>query len=171
MQERLESTSRGQAALSLVIGALLVTVLAGVLPASPLQRALAAPVRPITEGLGLVQSWGVFAPDPRPISVAVHAEVELAGAGAGMVVVELPDSGDGPGAYRTYRWRKFQEHLYQDANAHLWGPAATWAAAQVDGVARSVHLVRTWRELGPPGTAPAPLRSYRFFTLDVAASS
>lgn len=170
-QQRLEETAWGRAALTGVIAFLLVTLLATNLPGSELRRQLERLVRPVRDGVGLDQAWGVFAPNPRRESIEVLAELEYPDGSVG--VWHPGDSDRVVSVYRTYHWRKWAEWARSETNTLMWVSAATWLARSYtkDGEHPvRVTLVRRWRVIEPPDSEPGPenrWRSYPYYTLEV----
>lgn len=114
------------------------------LPAGPARSQLDSWWAPATE-LGLVQDWAVFSPNPRSQSLDVRADVELA---SGEVLVwDVPEFDPVLGAYRQYRWKKWQERVRLDARADLWGPTVEWLRREYDDAVR-ITLVRRWIDHG-----------------------
>lgn len=143
-------------AIALAVGAL--WLIGPNMPNGPLRDDVDALWAPATE-LGLVQDWGVFSPDPRSQSLDVRARLEY---DDGTVAVwDVPDLDPVLGAYRQYRWNKWQERVRLDDRADLWDPTASWIADEHrrDGVRPArVVLIRRWIDHEPLGT-PEPIDS------------
>jgi len=157
--------------LSALIVVTLVAIVATNMPGSELRTRLLRPGQPYLNALGLDQSWGVFAPDPRRVVIDVSALIRFDdGSTANW---RFPHEGSLLGAYRDYRWRKWEEQLISPANAAvLWKPAALWAASQEARPGRSVTQVRLlerYATLAPPGARPtvAPTQRRTIYTLRV----
>ncbi|MEM7284965.1 MAG: hypothetical protein AAF480_01315 [Actinomycetota bacterium] len=122
------------------------------LPSSELRSELRPGLRPVVNAVAIDQSWSVFAPNPTTVSLAVEADVHLS---SGEVIRHrFPHGDDFIGAYREYRWRKWERRIRLDRNDHLWRPTAQWVAAQYEdvGPVRRVVLIRTFSETPEPGT-------------------
>lgn len=172
-QEKLESDPLGRASITGVIIFVLGTLLASNLPDSGLQRVIADVVRPVRNGVGLDQAWGVFAPDPR--STVYDFEARITYDDGTTARWRFPDGDPVISSYRDYHWQKFSESVRLDNQKQLWRPFAAWLAQLHDARDRhpvSVTLIRRWSDLNPPGTNPdrGPWNSYEFFTLEVDAS-
>ena len=132
----------------IVVGIVLVVVGAWIvlpnLPASPVRTDIDVLWQP-ADRIGLAQDWAVFSPDPRDQSLDVRAEITHAD---GTVEWwDVPDLDPAVGAYRQYRWNKWQERVRLDARRDLWEPTARWIAAEHarDGAAPvRVRLIRRW---------------------------
>ena len=145
-------TPAGRVFLSVLVAALTFTLVIWNLPDDSKVRDEIRPhlERPV-RALAIDQSWGVFAPNPTRTSVYVSADVTLA---SGEVVVhEFPDGDDLVGAYRQFRWRKWESRVRLDRNRHMWDDAAEWVARTyaADDVAK-VSLVRTFSTTPEPGS-------------------
>lgn len=174
MQQRLESSTAGRIAISVFVLFTVFSVAVWNLPTSDMKQKSLKVVRPYITLTSLDQNWGVFAPDPRRISIDMQARIRYADGST--ATLDLPRSNDVYGAYWDYRWRKWAEWIRQDAQNQLWKPAALWFArkAAVGGrLPIEVVLVRRWYELLPPGPGPSrgPWQEYPFYTLTVTAPS
>jgi hypothetical protein len=155
--------------ISVVILAVLLTMLVGNLPASRTRSALAPWVRPLSASLGLEQAWGVFSPDPRRVSIFLEADIELED---GSVDTWRPPVHGGLfGVQRAARWQKYVEFARSDdevARNELWTPLARWVARSHGGppAVRRVTLVRVFRDVPPPGDDVGPWKRFAFFSLD-----
>ena len=122
----------------LVVGA--VWIVLPNMPASPTRDRVDGVWAPATE-IGLVQDWAVFSPNPRGQSLDVRAEVEL---DSGEVVVwDVPEFDPVIGAFRQYRWKKWQERVRLDARTDLWAPTIDWLRRGYPDAVR-VTLIRRW---------------------------
>jgi hypothetical protein len=164
---RLESSDLGR----MLLSAFIIVTLAGIavwnLPGSALRDRLVPLVRPYFHGVGLDQGWGVFAPDPRSIT---NDFVALLDYPDGTEVTWRYARGDPTfGAYRTYRWQKWSEHVTLDEQ-ELLAPAARWLASTQ--VYKGQHptrviLVQRWYTIAPPGKTQAPAWQQKIlYTLD-----
>jgi hypothetical protein len=174
VQQRLESSTAGRIAISVFVLFTVFSVAVWNLPASDVKQKSLKVVRPYITLTSLDQNWGVFAPDPRRISIDMQARIRFADGSTS--TLDLPRSNDVYGAYWDYRWRKWAEWIRQDAQNQLWKPAALWFARKAAVGGRQpieVVLVRRWYELLPPGPGPSrgPWQEYPFYTLTVTAPS
>lgn len=170
IQQRIEETRAGRAAISLFV---IATIAAGFvlnMPESRLRHEAAVVAEPYAHALGLQQRWSVFAPEPRRASIDLQARVRYAD-GTG-VTWHPPRGDDLVGPYWDYRWFKWMENVIQDsAEQQLWKPAALYVAQekQTEGkVVTRVTLIRRWQALRPPGVQGSDRRGwkqYSFYTL------
>lgn len=154
LQERIEATEWGRAAISVVIAVTLVTLLVIQLPDSELKRQATRLTGPYALATGLDQNWGVFAPDPRREVIDLQAEVFYSDGSSR--AWRVPTGDDFIGAYWDYRWLKFMEAVVRDDRRDLWPPLARWIARQ-DRAGRQpvgARLIRRTAELRPPGASP-----------------
>ena len=168
-QARLESTRLGKLAVSVFVVAVLSVAVIQNFPAGDVDRRLSGVV-PYASVLGLEQRWSIFAPDPYRIAMVVEAEVRYSDGTTGRW--SPPKGGPAVGAYRDFRWRKYEENLRQDKNAGLWRPTAAYVARRERDLGRRpvrITLVRRWYDLLPPGPGPdrGPWQQARFFSLSV----
>ena len=116
------------------------------MPASAVRNKLDVTWQPADQ-LGLLQDWGVFSPNPRDISLDVRARVEY---DDGTVEFwDIPDFDPLIGAYREYRWNKWQERVRLDVRSDLWPSTAAWIAEQHrrnGELPARVVLIRRWIE-------------------------
>jgi hypothetical protein len=174
VQERLESSAAGRIAISVFLAFTIFSVAVWNLPTSEVKQKSLKVVRPYITLTSLDQNWGVFAPDPRRISIDLVARVRYADGGG--ETLPLPRGNDVYGAYWDYRWWKWAEWIRQDAQRQLWKPAALWFARKAAAGGRQpieVVLVRRWYDLRPPGPGPSrgPWQEYAFYTLSLTPSS
>ncbi len=108
-------------------------------------------------GVGLVQDWAVFSPNPRSQSIDVRARLDYAD--GTIDFWDVPDFGPGIGALREYRWNKWQERIRLDERNEYWAPTAEWIARQNvrDGEEPArVTLIRRWIDHEPlPADGPS----------------
>lgn len=125
------------------------------IPNGPLQADLEGLWKPATTA-GVMQDWGVFSPNPRSQSLDVQARIVH---DDGTVELwDVPEFDPVIGAYRQYRWHKWQERVRLDNQSGFWQPTAEWLAAEYtrNGVQPvTITLVRRWIDHEPLGT-PAP---------------
>lgn len=105
---------------------------------------------------GLVQDWAVFSPNPRSQSIDVRARLEY---GDGTIDFwDVPEFDPGIGAFREYRWNKWQERIRLDDRNEYWLSTAEWIAgrSERDGAGPvRVTLIRRWID-HEPLTADGP---------------
>jgi hypothetical protein len=173
VQQRLESTGAGRVAISVFVLFTVFSVVVWNLPPSEIKTKAFKVVRPYITLTSLDQNWGVFAPDPRRISIEIVARVRFAD--GTQETIRVPRGNALYGAYWDYRWRKWEEWVRQNSEDQLWKPAALWFArrAASEGKTTSeVVLVRRWYELLPPGPGPSrgPWQEFPFYTLTLTGS-
>lgn len=146
---RLLHTNVGRWVVGLVVVVGSFWILTPNLPDSAVRDAVAGWWGP-AEDVGLAQDWAVFSPDPRSESLDVRARIQY---GDGTTEYwDVPEYDPGVGAYRQYRWNKFQERIRLDDYQLYWPAFARWVADQHarDGVAPArVTLIRRWIEHQP----------------------
>lgn len=139
------------------------------LPSSAIDRAVGAPANQVIRILAAEQAWGVFAPNPRSISLRLEARVTFVDGST--TTWEVPEGSPVIANLRYYRWRKWLERIRSDSFRRLWRPTAEWIASLYDDgpspVAR-VELVRYFHDNVIEGEQP-PWESFTYFTLDVPA--
>ena len=137
VQERLEASRAGRAAISVFIVVTIVSVVVWNLPSSAIKDDALAFAGPYIRATGLNQNWGVFSPDPRRNTLFLVARVRYAD-GSEEVVVAAPR--------RAARRRLLGLPL-----------------AQVDGVDELRRHTRSSGSPRPPGSraAPAPRAATR----------
>ena len=159
MQQRLESSRAGRAAISVFIVFTIVSVVVWNLPPSALKDDALAVTGPYIRATGLNQNWGVFSPNPRRHSLLLFARVRYADGSEevlstaarrppGRRLLGLPLEEVG----RVDEHRRAQRAL---------APAADWFARRARAQGRdpvTVTLVRRWRDLLPPGPRPEQRR-------------
>jgi hypothetical protein len=170
VQERLEASRAGRAAISVFVAVTIVSVVVWNLPSSAMKEEAFKVTGPYVRAAGLDQNWGVFSPDPRRHSLEVVARVEYADGTE--QTLSVPRGGRLAGGYWDYRWRKWAEWTSTDSHEFLWEPAAAWFArrARVEGgLPVRVTLVRRWRATLPPGPGPSRggWQEYAYYTYDV----
>jgi hypothetical protein len=170
LQEKVETNPYGRAFLTGLIIFILGTLFASNLSESALQNWLADLVRPVRNGLGLDQAWGVFSPDPRSTVYGLEAHIRYDDGSS--QIWTWPKGDPFISEYRDYHWQKWSEQVRLDDQSGLWRPFAEWIARTHDRPNRhptEVTLIRRWFDLNPPGTKPphGPWQSFVYFTLQV----
>jgi hypothetical protein len=171
LQERLEASDWGRAAISAFIGITLATLLVIQLQGSHLRAQALELANPYSAALGLDQDWAVFAPEPRRIVIDMQARISYADGSTR--VWHVPVSNDFVGSYWDYRWLKYMETAIKDVNQRLWVPFAIWVARRERSSSPTVkvELIRRWSDLTPPGRrgpSRSPWHQYTFFTFRAA---
>ena len=156
IQERVERSRVGQAAISVGIVLVLFAVLVTNLPSTSASRKrLIGTTQPILNVIGLDQNWGVFAPDPRRESLQLRARISYPDGGT--EIWEPPDRDPVIGTYSDYRWRKLMENvLGEDGEGLLSRRLAVWVARtqrKRRALPSSVTLLRNAAPNQPPGSA------------------
>ncbi|MHC1561080.1 hypothetical protein ACR9E3_19130 [Actinomycetospora sp. C-140] len=139
--------------ISVLIVAILLSVLASVAPDSAIKTGLVGLTRPFILVTALDQRWGVFAPNPRLETSNVVARVERTDGTVGEYPLE---SAAGISEYWNYRWRKYGEQLWTDKTAEAERATfSRWVAAQ-DRAAGHQPVQVTLLRLSRPNLAPGP---------------
>jgi hypothetical protein len=169
LQERLESSPPGRAAISALLAVVVLSILLSQLPASRLREQGMRAAGPVLNAAGLDQDWGMFAPEPRSQVLQLYARVTFDD-GTSRDWYLRPDD-PVVGAYWDYRWLKWVELVTRDDHPGLWKPFASWVARRVSGPGREpvhVELHRRFRQIRPPGAAGpsrGPWRDVRYYTV------
>lgn len=157
----------GRLVLTAVFAFLVYTLVVWNLPSSEIRGELRPGLRPVVNAVAIDQSWSVFAPNPTTVSLAVEADVYLV---SGEVVRHrFPHGDDVIGAYREYRWRKWERRIRLDSNDHLWRSTAQWVADRYadDGPERVV-LIRIFSDTPEPGSGDERVwETVEFYDYDV----
>ena len=142
-------TRVGKAVVAVLVIVMSVWIVGPNIPASPVRDKVDVVWSPAVNA-GFEQNWSVFSPNPRAQALEVVAVAEF---GDGTTTEwTLPELGQTIGAYRSYRWRKWQERIRLDSNARYWDSSAAWIARDVargDELPVSVRLIRRWRDIKP----------------------
>ena len=148
-QTRVVGERFGRLRVGVVVTVIAFWILAPNMPSSPVRDELAPLWKP-AEVTGLVQDWAVFSPNPRDQSVDVRARLEFED--GSIDFWDVPEFDPGFGAFRQYRWHKWQERVRLDNREAYWQPTAEWIADQHfrDGVGPArVTLIRRWIDHEP----------------------
>ncbi len=162
----------GRLILTGVLAFLVYTLVVWNLPSSEVRSELRPGLRPVVNAMAIDQSWSVFAPNPTSVSIAVEADVYLAD--GEVIRHRFPHGDDLIGAYREYRWRKWERRVRLDRNDHLWRRTAEWVAAQyVDaGPVERVVLLRSFSDTPEPGSGDERIwETVEFFDFTVPEAS
>jgi hypothetical protein len=110
----------------------------------------------------------VFSPNPRNESIDVRARIEH---DDGTIEFwDVPEFGPVVGAFRQYRWHKWQERIRLDNRERYWPWTAEWVARQhaVEGVLPAqVTMIRRWivhEALTADGTVDSGWNEFEFYT-------
>lgn len=140
---------RGRAIAALAVVVMSFWIVVPNIPGSMVRDRLDAFWTPATH-IGLTQDWAVFSPNPRSQSIDVRARVEFDD--GSIRFWDVPEYDLGFGAYRAYRWHKWQERVRLDDREDFWLPTAAWIAGEFarDGVLpMRVTLIRRWIDHEP----------------------
>jgi hypothetical protein len=144
-------TRLGRLLLSIVGAACIYFLVVWNLPDSEIRDQLRPPLSPPVRTIGIAQDWGVFAPNPVSTSYRVEADVTFAD--GSVQRYQFPDGDPWAGAYREFRWRKYESRVRKDDNRRRWKPTAEWIQRQFpDRTVVGVDLVRLSRPVPEPGT-------------------
>lgn len=162
-----ERSRIGRLVLSIGIMLLLVAEIGVHLPAGPLARAVTPASSRALQLAASEQTWEVFAPNPRGVSLRLDAQVTFADGSTSQW--DMPDGPVVGTNLRFYRWRKWLESARADAEWLLWEPTARWVATlYADGASpvTKVELIRYFHDNVPVDPQP-PWRSFTYYTLDL----
>lgn len=163
-------TRPGRLILGALLGFLTFTLITWNLPDSEVRDEIRPGLRPVVNAVAIDQSWSVFAPNPTTISLAVEADVHLAG--GEVVRFKFPHGDDLVGAYREYRWRKWERRVRLDRNDHMWARTAEWVADQFDERVDRVVLIRRFSDTPEAGSGDErEWESVEFFDLDLGPAT
>jgi len=169
--ERIERSLVGHIAIVVGIVVVLVAEVGTHLPASSLRQSLQPTAQRVAQLTATEQTWAVFAPDPRRVSLDLYADITFEDGTTERWT--LPEGPIIAANLRFYRWRKWIESARADAQWRLWDPTARWIASLYDGrtspVAR-VDLVRRFHDNVIDGPQP-PWRTYTYYSLHLALES
>lgn len=135
-------------------------------PVGPMRSQIDVVWSPAAE-IGLVQDWAVFSPNPRDQSLDVRAVIEHEDGSAELW--DVPEFDPVLGAYRQYRWHKWQERIRLDAQSESWEPTARWLAerhARDGELPIRITLVRRWIDHEPltaDGTVDSDANEFAFY--------
>jgi hypothetical protein len=156
VKERVVGSRAGRGAISVVLALLLLVLFINNGQPSTLRTEVLDVTGPALRATGLEQTWGVFAPDPRNVSLDFFARVHYEDGTT--ETWKLPSGGPVLGEYWDYRWVKYIEYLVQQPYAGgVVRPLSQYVAREMtrDGrVVSSVVLVRRLQRIFPPGNDP-----------------
>ena len=170
LQERIERSRAGRAVISAVLVVLLTVVIIINGQPSTLRTEVGEFAGPGLNALGLDQGWGVFAPDPRNVSLDFFARVSYDDGTT--ETWRLPAGGPLIGDYWDYRWRKYLEYLVQDPWAdQTHRQFSSYVARELSRDGRTptrVVLVRQERTVRPGKSPPrSPIREKAYYSFPV----
>lgn len=170
LSERFERSIVGRILISLCVVVVLLAEVGAHLPASALATAVGPTSDRVARLAASEQTWAVFAPNPRSVSLKLDALVTFAdGSTARWETPEGPALGAN---LRFYRWRKWIERARSDDQPALWDPTARWIASLYEGgpsPVAQVELIRRFHENVVEGPQP-PWRAYTYYTLYLGGS-
>jgi hypothetical protein len=163
-QTRVVGERFGRTRIGVVVAVIAFWIVAPNMPSSAVRDELAPLWKP-AQVTGLVQDWAVFSPNPRSQSVDVRARLTF---DDGTISFwDVPEFDPGVGAFRQYRWHKWQERVRLDNREPFWQPTAEWIADQHlrDGVRPvRITLIRRWIDHEPlTSNGPAVDRGWNEF--------
>ncbi|MGQ0480216.1 MAG: hypothetical protein ACT4O0_04180 [Pseudonocardia sp.] len=169
MQAKLENSVAGRALITVLLLVTLAAMAVPNLPESRTRSALMPVAKPYLNATGLNQSWGVFSPNPRNLSIYVDGQVESAD---GTITTWTTPHSVWLGAYRDYRWHKFSEYLRLDEHDELWQPFAAYLGDHVRAQGHDpvrTTLTRRWSMSLPPGPGPdrEPQQAFTYFDSEI----
>ncbi|MDW3220511.1 MAG: hypothetical protein R8F63_18025 [Acidimicrobiales bacterium] len=158
----------GRLTLTGVIAFLVYALVVWNLPASSVRSDLRPGVDRVVQTMAIYQQWSVFAPNPTTVSIAVEADIHMA---SGEVIRHtFPDGDPLFGAYREYRWRKWERRIRLDRYDHLWRHTAQWLADRYadEGTVETVVLIRHFSDTPEPGRDDERVwNTFEFYEYDV----
>jgi hypothetical protein len=171
MSEQFERSPLGQAVISALIVLLVLVEVGTNLPSSAIERSVGPTSNQVVRILASEQTWGVFAPDPRPTSLQFEGRVTFAD--GTRATWHLPTGSPFGTNLRYYRWRKWLERIRADEYPEIWDPTARWIASlyadRASAVTR-VQLVRRFHTNTIADPQP-PWQEFVYYTLDLPAAT
>ena len=157
----------GRVGLSILLALFVFVLVVWNLPASEVRSRLRPEAKPVVYALGIDQNWGVFSPNPSTTSLAVEADVTFAD--GSVERFRFPDGNSVFGAYREYRWRKFERRVRLDDYRRLWRSTAEWIVQQYDDrEVVEVVLIRIFSKTPEPGSGDERVwESVEYYTYTV----
>lgn len=172
LQRRLESSTAGRAAISVLIVVLLGIAAIVNMPDSITKNALVPVVGRAANVIGLDQGWAVYAPAPRRVSNYLEARVLDRDGTTTVVPVPLTM---GLSEYWDYRWQRYGDTMLNGPdNVPRWAPYARWIADEQRAEGRRPVVVSLWNisaESQPPSApvARTPWMERQFFSMGVSS--
>lgn len=161
-------TRLGRFVLSVLVTAFVFFLVVWNMPDSHTRDELRPVIQRPVWALGISQDWGVFAPNPVSTSYRVEADVEMADGTTERY--RFPDGEPFFGAYREFRWRKYESRIRRDEQRSRWRPTALWIRDRYpDRSPVSVTLIRLTRDVPEPGSgADTPWEEEELLTVHFA---
>ena len=120
-------------------------------PEGEVRDVLRDPIKETVWAAGIGQDWGVFAPNPVNTSYRVEADITFAD--GSIERYKFPDGEPVVGAYREFRWRKYESRIRRDDNRRYLRPTALWIREQyAEQDVVTVVLYRRTRRVPEPGS-------------------
>ena len=168
--EAFDTSRIGEGAISAVIVVVLAVGVVSNLPESAITRLMSPVIRPIALGLGLDQSWALFAPIPPHRQE--YIEVHVAMAGGVDKVWTLPQRNRILGVAFSHRWRKFKESLL--TNEEIRPDFVHWVVRKLsapDDRPVRVDMLLLTQDLPPPGVdEPEPIAVQTLYSENLAGN-
>jgi hypothetical protein len=171
VSERIERSPLGQILISALIVVFLLVEVGTNLPDSAVSRSVGPTANRVVRILGSENSWGVFAPDPRPTSLQLKAKITFAD--GSHATWHLPTGSPWGTNLRFYRWRKWLERVRSDSYPDTWDPTARWIASLYEhrtSPVVQVQLVRRFHDNTLQDPQP-PWQEYVYYTLALPAAA
>ena len=99
-----------------------------------------------------------------PTRTVVHVEAEVRLPDGEVVIFDFPENGNGFGALRQYRWRKYLRRVRLSEYRRLWASTAEWVAQQFDDEVEMVRLIREQAVIPGPLSDTLEFERESFFT-------
>lgn len=166
-----ERSRVGRLVLSVAIAMMLLAEIGTHLPAGPIARTVGPSAYRVLNVAASEQTWEVFAPNPRSVSLRLEARVTFADGSTERW--HMPKGAVIGTNLRYYRWRKWLEYVRADAEWLLWDPTARWVASLYDdhpSPVATVELIRHFHANRALDPQPA-WQSYTYYTLDLAMAA
>src|SRR5687767_5051011 len=155
--EMIERSSAVQIVISvLIVAALLAHVVTHLPGGSAVEDELGPSASHLVRIAAIESQWGVFAPNPRSVSLKIEGRVTLEDGST--ATWHLPEGARIGANLRYYRWRKWLERVRSDDFRGLWEPTCQWIASlydHFDVAVERVRLVRLFHENQVVGPQPA----------------
>jgi hypothetical protein len=169
VSERFERSPTGQVVISALIVLLILVEVGTNLPSSAIERSVGPTANQVVRILASEQTWGVFAPDPRPTSLGLEGRITFAD--GTHAIWHMPTGSPFGTNLRYYRWRKWLERVRADSYPEMWDPTARWMASLYAGRSSPVtrvELVRRFHDNTITDPQP-PWQEFVYYTLDLPA--
>lgn len=152
MQDRLESSKAGRVAISVLVIAIVASIVTSSMTNGALKPSLLRYDQQLLALTGLDQRWDIFAPDPRRKVVDVRARIDYPNGRT--ETWRLPGGAPVVGAYWDSRWRKWLDNaMGLGPRSELWPGLAAWLARERTRPLR-VTVTGRYYDQRPPGSTP-----------------